>query len=78
MQHIGFYTDEDGGPLTGARSIPKVFRLSDTGTGVFIMGFNPRSDDWTAEIAKAAADNYFYAIHNKHLVVSIQSIGGVH
>ena len=76
LQHIGFYTDEDGGPLTGARSIPKVFRLSDTGTGVFIMGFNPRSDDWTAEVARAAADNYFYAIHNKHLVVSIQSIGG--
>ena len=76
LQHIGFYTDEDGGPLTGARSIPKVFRLSDTGTGVFIMGFNPRSDDWIAEVARAAADNYFYAIHHKHLVVSIRPIDG--
>ena len=25
LQHIGFYIDEDGEPLTGARSIPKVF-----------------------------------------------------
>ena len=74
LQHIGFYTDENGGPLTGARSIPKVFRLGDTGTGVFIMGFNPRSDDWTTEVARAAADNYFYAIHNKNLVVSIHAI----
>ena len=76
LQHIGFYTDEDGGPLTGARSIPEVFRLSDTGTGVSIMGFNPRSDDWTTEVARAAADNYFYAIHNKQLIVSIRSVDG--
>ena len=76
LQHIGFYIDEDGGPLIGARNIPKIFRLSDTGTGVFIMGFNPRSDDWTTEIARAAADNYFYAIHNKQLVVSIRSDDG--
>ncbi|MCY4578424.1 MAG: hypothetical protein OXD31_05190 [Chloroflexi bacterium] len=77
LQHIGFYTDEDGGPLTGARVIPRDFRLDDTGTGVFIMGFNPRSDDWTAEVAKAAADNYFYAIHHKQLVVSIRPLDGV-
>ena len=76
LQHIGFYTDEDGEPLIGARSIPKVFRLSDTGTGVFIMGFNPRSEDWMAEIARAAADNYFYAIHNKQLVVSVRADDG--
>ena len=75
LQHIGFYIDEDGEPLTGARSIPKVFRLGDTGTGVFIMGFNPRSDNWMTEIARAAADNYFYAIHNKQLRVSIQTDG---
>ena len=73
LQHIGFYTDEDGEPLIGARNIPKVFRLSNTGTGVFIMGFNPRSDNWMMEIAAAAAENYFYAIHNKRLIVSIES-----
>ena len=76
LQHIGFYIAEDGGPLTGARSIPRDFRLSDTGTGVFIMGFNPRSDDWTMEVARAAADNYFHAIHSKNLVVAIQPIEG--
>ena len=75
LQHIGFYTDENGMPMIGARSMPKVFRLNDTGTGVFIIGFNPRTDDWTTEIARAAADNYFYAIHNKQLTVSIRSAG---
>ena len=73
LQHIGFYIDEDGEPLTGARSIPNVFRLGETGTGVFIVGFNPRSDNWMTEIARAAADNYFYAIHNKQLRVSIRA-----
>ena len=76
LQHIGFYTDEDGGPLLGAKYVPKVFRLDDTGTGVFIMGFNPRSDDWAKEVARAAAENFFYAIHNKQLVVSIGSADG--
>lgn len=76
LQHIGFYTDEGGGPLLGARHVPKVFRLDDTGTAVFIMGFNPRSDDWTKEIARAATENFFYAIHNKQLVVSISSHDG--
>ena len=75
LQHIGFYIDEDGEPLTGVRNMPKVFRLGDTGTGVFIMGFNPRSDNWMTEIARAAADNYFYAIHNKQLIVSIRADG---
>jgi hypothetical protein len=76
VQHIGFYADEAGQPLVGARNIPKTFRLDDTGTGVFILGFNPRSDDWVMEIARAAAENFFYAIHNKDLVISVKPADG--
>lgn len=76
VQHIGFYADEAGHPLVGARNIPKAFRLDDTGTGVFVLGFNPRSDDWVFEVARAAAENFFYAIHNKDLVVSVKPADG--
>ena len=35
------------------RDIPKFFQLSETGTGVFIMGFNPHSSDWVDQVATA-------------------------
>ena len=43
LQHIGFYRTDTAQPLRG-REIPDVFRLDDTGTGVFILGFNVRSE----------------------------------
>ena len=70
LQHIGFYTKRDGQPLMG-REIPKFFRLEETGAGVFIMGFNPRSENWADEIAAAVAENFFCAIHRRELVVEV-------
>ena len=73
-QHIGFYQTQDG-PLTG-RSIPGCFALERTGTGVFILGFNPRSNDWVAEVAGATVENFFYAIENNQLVVNVCGLDG--
>ena len=42
LQHIGFYSARNGAPVMG-RDIPKFFQLEETGTAVFVMGFNPRS-----------------------------------
>ncbi len=70
LQHIGFYANEDGSPIMG-KAIPDFYRLHDTGTAVFIMGFNPHSGDWVSEVATAVIENFFYAIHNKHLRVDI-------
>ena len=72
LQHIGFYKDSYGEPILG-RNISNFFRLDEPGTGVFIMGFNPRSDNWVEEITSAVVESFFYAIHHKQLVVEIET-----
>ena len=71
LQHVGFYANEDGTAIRGRRNIPKCFRLDDIGTGVFILGFNPRSTDWVADVTVATMENYFYALHSRKLRVEI-------
>ena len=70
LQHIGFYSLKEGRPIMG-RKIPEFFQLAETGTGVFIIGFNPHSSDWIAQVTTAAIENFFYAIHHQNLTVEI-------
>ena len=72
LQHIGFYQDEGMQPIAGRREIDQFFRLTEPGTGVFVMGFNPRTDNWVDEIVRAVLQNFFYAIHHQSLVVSVE------
>ena len=74
LQHIGFYEKPSGSPLEG-REIPDFFRLGETGTGVFVMGFNPRSGNWASEVTAAVIENYFSAIAARKLVVKIAKAG---
>ena len=55
------------------RDIPPFFRLDGTGTGVFIMGFNPRSANWVEAMTNAVVENFFQAVADKQLVVRITS-----
>ena len=71
LQHVGFFGLPDVKPIVGT-SIPPLFRLDDTGTGVFVMGFNPRSERWAKELVNATIENFFYAIHHKELVVKVR------
>ena len=71
LQHVGFYSMPHGEPVLTTQ-IPDFFRLDDVGTGVFIMGFNPRSNDWTREVTAAVIENFFHAIHHKRLVVRVK------
>ena len=75
LQHIGFFRDADGQPLTNTR-IPDPFRLSRTGTGVFILGFQPRRDDWTSSVIRGVIHNFFVAIHERRLRVSVEDAEG--
>ena len=70
LQHIGFYSHKTDGPIMG-KDIPEFFRLAETGTGVFIMGFNPHASDWVDQMATAVIENFFYAIHHQNLTVEI-------
>ena len=72
LQHIGFYRIEDGQPLRG-KQIPDVFRLAETGTGIFIPGFNARCTNWARATMAAVLENFFFAIHHQQLVVEIQA-----
>ena len=76
LQHIGFYILHEDGPIMG-RDIPKFFQLAETGTGVFIMGFNPHSSDWMDQVATAVIENFFYAIHHQSLTVEVVPEDGI-
>ena len=71
LQHIGFYRTEVRQPLRG-RQIPDVFRLAETGTGIFILGFNAHCNNWARTAMAAVLENFFFAIHHRHLVVEIR------
>ena len=72
VQHIGFYRTADRDPITGVREIPDVFQMDETGTGIYVAGFNPRCDDWIGETRAAVITNFFHAIHNQRLQVAIK------
>ena len=41
------------------------------GTGIFILGFNPHSEDWATDVQRAICENFFMAIHSRWLTVTI-------
>ena len=75
LQHIGFYSESNGSPIMG-RAIAPSFRLAETGTGVFILGFNPRSSNWVGEMTKAVIENFFHAVSGGKLEVKIKAYKG--
>ena len=70
LQHIGFYAAGGNQPIVGP-DIPVPFRLDETGTGLWIIGFKPERAQWQDAAVKANIDSFFYAIHNRNLVVNI-------
>lgn len=76
LQHVGFCRKQNGEPITGVREIPEPFQLEETGTGIYVVGFNPHCDDWVTEIRAAVIANFFYAIHNRGLEVKIEQAEG--
>ena len=75
VQHVGFFSLPEGKPVLTAH-IPDFFRLPDVGTGVFVMGFNPKSPRWIDEVTAAVIENFFYAVHHQTLVVQINDHAG--
>ena len=77
LQNTGFYRSENMEPLIGRQAIPNEFRLHDTaGAGIFILGFDPHSQDWVTDVQLAVCENFFMAIHNRHLRVTIRPESG--
>lgn len=76
LQHIGFYRTHTQEPMKGLHEIPTAFGLEETGTGIYIIGFNPHSSDWVAETKAAVISNFFYCIHHQLLQVTVQPFEG--
>ena len=77
LQHVGFCTSGsfDGirfRPIMG-RDIDMKFRLPATGSGIYIVGFTEK--DWQAISRRSIARNFFAAIHDKNLAVSVNGTG---
>jgi hypothetical protein len=69
----GFYGNPDGYlPLLGRDSIPAKFRCDGTGTDIVIAGFE-YDKGWHKEILAAFAENFFVAIHDGKLEVTIEN-----
>lgn len=79
LQHIGFGTKsqkikENSRPSpTEGNNIYNVFRLDNSGSGIFIMGFDPRVKNWIEMAKESIVDNFFVAIHEKKLEIFINS-----
>ena len=73
VQHVGFFSLADGKPVLTTQ-IPDFFRLPEVGTGVFVMGFNPKSSNWLDEVTTAVIENFFYAVHHQMLVVRVKDL----
>lgn len=79
-QHIGFYRPNlNSHAAVQGDAIPAQFRMKTApgqpntppnGTTVTVLGFAPQTDAWMPEIAKSAAANFFFAIHNETLMVN--------
>ena len=79
LQHIGFlcnHQQELNQPIKG-NQIPSPFNLPETGTGIFIVGFNQaQNHDWPLQTRRATVQNFFAAIDQGNLVVNIKPANG--
>ena len=76
LRDVGFLGNhQDGGynePIRGP-DIPEAFRLQNSGTGVFIIGFRrERFPGWVKQATREILRNFFYAIHTGNLEVHLQ------
>ena len=79
LQNIGFlagHQEEDWNQPIMGPEIPQAFHLDESGTGVYILGFNQSEyPDWQKQIARAAVGQFFAAIQMERLTISIESQG---
>ena len=76
LQHMGFGTKARARagrrvPPTRGRDVYREFRLRQAGSGIFIAGFNPLTEDWQAVAESSIAESFFAAVHEKRLRVRI-------
>lgn len=73
LSHMGFYDNNDGNPTHDCDLIPQIFRRSEPGTSIGIMGVDriKWNDSIKDNLAKEVLSNFFVAILRDKLVVYI-------
>lgn len=79
LQHIGFGTKvkvprNKRPPPTRGQSIYKDFRLRETGSAIFIAGFNPLLRNWLKVAERSIAESFFEAVHTEKLRINLDGI----
>jgi hypothetical protein len=69
----GFYDNNNGEPTTIEENIPEIFKRSGTGTDINIIGLW-NEDDRNRLMVKSVLNNFWLAIHEHKLVVSISDV----
>lgn len=69
---VGYYDDSEGKPVSSPDDIPSVFRRSEPGTDINILGYDFYfKDDIKKEMTEAVLRNFWMSIYNNRLEVKI-------
>lgn len=69
---VGYYDDQNGNPIENIDDIPVPFRRAESGTDVYIMGFDTKkAKDAKQEMIKATLQNFWLAIYDGKLEICI-------
>lgn len=69
----GFYDSNNGQPVTNEENIPEIFKRSETGTDISVIGLWDEVDRNRLMI-KSVLNNFWLAIHEHKLVVAINDV----
>lgn len=73
---IGYYGEKNNAPLLQAKNLDPSFQRgqNETGTDIFVAGFQYANTDWKREMVEAVLDGFLYAIFRGSLIVEIDDI----
>lgn len=77
MDYAGMYGLEKGTPVTTSDQVPEIFRRTEKGTDIYIMGFH-QEQDWKDHLIKSVLNNFWLAILEQKLVADIDGTAILH
>lgn len=72
---VGYYGDKNNFPVHSQLKLdPNFTRGTQTGTDIFIAGFNRYSTDWKNDIISSILDGFLYAVYSGSLIVRVDDV----
>lgn len=69
-QPVGYFGKDGGVSIRKAKDIVKIFRPTERGTNLFILGYDS-GKNWQTELVGSVLENFWPAIHNNALEVTV-------